>query len=126
MKARQLLLYKAEAKQTVSSTRCGPALTLLKMRSIQRPYHYCYTKRRKKQTVSSTCCGPALTDFKSEFKMKAAKCNLTKRWHSGNHKKICIASAVTPLRQFQALDGATIRKHYSMVLFWQHVRYIGS
>jgi hypothetical protein len=33
MKARQLLFFKLKAKQTVSSTRCGPALTYLKMRS---------------------------------------------------------------------------------------------
>jgi hypothetical protein len=33
MKARQLLFFKGEAKQTVISTSCGPALTYLKMRS---------------------------------------------------------------------------------------------
>jgi hypothetical protein len=48
----------------------------------------------------------------------------SKRWHSGPCQKdnIWAASAVSPLRLFQALNDATIGQHYSMVLFLQHVR----
>jgi hypothetical protein len=39
--------------------------------------------------------------------------------------RICTASAVSPLWQFQALDGTTIEQKYSTVLFSQHIEYKG-
>jgi hypothetical protein len=40
-------------------------------------------------------------------------------------RRICSASAVSPLRHFQARDGATIGQKYSTVLILQHIEYKG-
>jgi hypothetical protein len=71
MKARQLSLFKAEAKTFVSSPCCGTAFVLFKKSGQNEGQTIIVLKSKAKQTVSSTCCGPALTDFKYKVKMKA-------------------------------------------------------
>jgi hypothetical protein len=95
MKARQLLFFKAEVKEIVSSSCCGPALTYFKKWDQNEGSTISnFLKWQQSRQSAAPNAGLLWLISNRLSKWRPNKCNLTKRWHSGKamaqYRLLCV------------------------------------